>query len=269
MVRFAPEGQSGDATAAGWAMPRLALDEKLFDGYAYWRAGDELRSGRIAGLGTPTVYAGVSPWGRQGDTATRLSAPHPALLARSEAAGLALGVVFLDYDTHWPQAHSFLQEYSRDQLYFYAAVANRGAVAKDAWAWLAPLPADLPAAGQQIERLLAAGKALTANFQPVAPEPEVLWTKSQPDFPAAQRQPQPVEDIRRAIVYTINETIQTDDGLDLARKTGSDVLIRGWFKWSTPPDYARLAPQVTKTHARGALFGGGSRAALSTTARMD
>ena len=208
-------------------------------------------------LGTPTVYAGVSPWGRQGDTAARLSARHPALLARSESAGLALGVVFLDYETGWPQAHSFLQAYSRDQLYFYPAIAGRESSTKDAWAWLAPMPADVSAAGKKIERLLAAGKALVAGFDPVAPEPEVHWTKPQPDFPAALRQPQPVEDIRQAIVYTINETIQTDDGLDLARKTGSDVLIRGWFKWGTPPDYARLAPQVAKAHAMGALFGGG------------
>ena len=257
LIQFAPEGKPGDATAACWAMPRLALDETVFDAYAYWRAPDELRSGRIADLGAPTVYAGVSPWGRQGDTDAQLSARHPTLLARSESAGPGLGVVFLDYETRWTHAHSFLQAYRRDPLYFYPAIAGHGSSTKDAWAWLAPMPADVSAAGKKIERLLAAGKALVAGFEPVAPEPEVQWTKPQPDFPAALRQPQPVEDIGRAIVYTINETIQTDDGLDLARKTGSDVLIRGWFKWGTPPDYARLAPQVTKAHAMGALFGGG------------
>ena len=67
----------------------------------------------------------------------------------------------------------------------------------------------------------------------------------------------PVQDIRQAVVYTINETILSDDGIDLARKTGSDVLIRGWFKWSTAPDFAKLAPLVPKAHAMGALFGGG------------
>ena len=52
----------------------------------------------------------------------------------------------------------------------------------------------------------------------------------------------PVEDIRQAVVYTINETILSDDGIDLARKTGSDVLIRGWFKWGTAPDFASWLP---------------------------
>jgi hypothetical protein len=257
LVQFAPQGQSGEVTPACWAMPRLTLDEKVFATYAYWAASDELRSGRIADLGVPTCYAGVSPWGRQGDTAARLSARHPAVLARSESTSLALGVVFLDYEARWPRAHSFLQAYSRDQLYFYPAIGGDGSSTNGAWAWLAPMPAGLSAAGQKVERLLDAGKALVAGFEPIAPEPDVQWTEPQPDFPAALRRPQPIEDIRRAMVYTINETIQTDDGLDLARKTGSDVLIRGWFKWGTPPDYARLAPQVAQAHAMGALFGGG------------
>jgi hypothetical protein len=257
LVQFAPTGESGLSAATCWALPRLILDEALFDGYAYWGESDQTRSGRIAALGRPTVYAGVSAWGRQGDTDVRLSARHPALVARSESHGTALGVVFVDYATRWKGTHSFLQAYSRDQLYFYPAITRRDNVADAAWAWLAPLPVELSAASKQVERLLEAGRVLTADFQPVAPEPEESWTKPQPDFPAALRQPQPVQDIRRAIVYTINETIQTDDGLELARKTGSDVLIRGWFKWGTPPDYSRLASHVSQAHSMGALFGGG------------
>ncbi|MDD4870206.1 MAG: hypothetical protein PHR77_06565 [Kiritimatiellae bacterium] len=83
------------------------------------------------------------------------------------------------------------------------------------------------------------------------------WTKPQPDFPVTLRRTQPVEDIRQAIVYTINETILSDEGIDLARKTGSDVLIRGWFKWHNASDYAKLAFLVPKAHELGALFGGG------------
>ena len=30
------------------------------------------------------------------------------------------------YETRWTHAHSFLQAYSRDQLYFYPAIAGRG-----------------------------------------------------------------------------------------------------------------------------------------------
>lgn len=254
LVRFVPDNQAGNEGAC-WALPRIALDETLFDGYAYWPMNDQLRSGRIAALGTPTVYVGVSAWGKQGDTAAGLSARRPAIVACSRSAGLALGVVFLDYPTRWTGSHSFVQLHDVQHLYFYPAIASRQSAAQPGWAWLAPLTVD-PAAAQ-IERLVSEGKKLVERFEPIAPDPEEAWTRPVPDFPAALRRARPVEDIRQAVVYTINETIGSDDGIELARKTGSDVLIRGWFKWSTAPDYARLAPLVPKAHAMGALFGGG------------
>jgi len=78
-----------------------------------------------------------------------------------------------------------------------------------------------------------------------------------PDFPAALRRSRPVADIAEAAVYTVNESIQTERGLELARKTGSDVLIRAWFKWRHADDYSKRAPLVPQAHALGALFGGG------------
>jgi hypothetical protein len=78
-----------------------------------------------------------------------------------------------------------------------------------------------------------------------------------PDFPAALRRTQPVGDIREAMVFTMNEAIDSEYGLMLARKAGSDVLVRGWFKWHQAEDYAKLAPLVPKAHALGSLFGGG------------
>jgi len=78
-----------------------------------------------------------------------------------------------------------------------------------------------------------------------------------PDFPAELRPTRPVEEIDEAVVYTINESIDSDYGLQLARKVGSDVLIRGWFKWRDAADYEKLAPVVGRAHALGALFGGG------------
>ena len=36
---------------ACWTLPRIALDQTLFDGYAYWREDDQIRSGPIADLG--------------------------------------------------------------------------------------------------------------------------------------------------------------------------------------------------------------------------
>lgn len=256
LIRFAPDQAAGN-TAACWALPRVALDETLFDGYAYWRADDQLRSGPIAGLGKPIVYAGISPWGNQGDTARRLSARHPAIVARSGVAGIGLGAIFVDYSAAWSGAHSFLQHYDAQHLFFYPAITFREAAARGAWAWFAPLPEDPAACAGRIEKLLDAGKNLVAGFQPIAPEPEEHWTKPVPDFPANLRHATPAQDVRQAVVYTIHETISSEDGMDLARKTGSDVLIRGWFKWGTAPDYAKLAPLVPKAHAMGALFGGG------------
>ena len=78
-----------------------------------------------------------------------------------------------------------------------------------------------------------------------------------PDFPPSLRRAKPVADIRDAVVYTVNESIHSDYGLALARKVGSDVLVRGWFKWHEAPDWARFASLVPKAHALGALFGGG------------
>jgi hypothetical protein len=78
-----------------------------------------------------------------------------------------------------------------------------------------------------------------------------------PDFPAELRRPRPVEDIRDAVVYTINERIESDYGLSLARKVGSDVLVRGWFKWRDAPDWSKFERVVPQAHALGSLFGAG------------
>ncbi len=51
LVRFLPESNRGDDRATCWAIPRLLLDETVFDAYTYWRTPDEARSGRIADLG--------------------------------------------------------------------------------------------------------------------------------------------------------------------------------------------------------------------------
>ena len=77
------------------------------------------------------------------------------------------------------------------------------------------------------------------------------WQRSLPAAPPA------VQDIRRAVVYTINEPILSNDGIDTARTADSDVLIRAWFKWGTAPDFAQLSALVPKAHAAGSLFGGG------------
>jgi len=257
LIGFAPEDTACEGTGTYWALPRLTLDETLFDSYAYWRTPDEYRAGTLLDLGQPQVYVGSSPWGREGDTASQLSDRHPAIVAQSPASGLALGVVLLNTPGSSTPPHSFLQRYDGSHVYFYPGMIERAAAAKGVWAWLAPLPLAPPAAAAKVERLLPAGQALLAGFQSLAPEPEEDWTKPVPDFPAALRRSQPVDDIGQAVVYTINETILAPEGIELARKTGSDVLIRGWFKWGTAADFSKLAPLVSQAHALGALFGGG------------
>jgi hypothetical protein len=256
LIRFASDSLP-DSVGTCWPLPRILLDETLFDGYVFWPPDDRPRSGDFAALGASPTYAGVSAWGGQGDTAARLSPRHPAIIARSRSGKIALGAVFLDYQDRWATSRSFLQRYDSERLFFYPAIVDRRAAAESCWAWIAPLSADPSAAATMIERLVDKGKTLAAEFRAIAPDPEDYWNRSVPDFPAAVRRAQPADDIRQAVVYSINETILSDDGIDLARKTGSDVLVRGWFKWGTAPDYAKLAPLVPKAHGMGALFGGG------------
>jgi len=76
-------------------------------------------------------------------------------------------------------------------------------------------------------------------------------------FPDALRRDKPVEDIRGAVVYTMNELIDSDEGLALARQAGSDMLVRGWFKWGQAPHFERMGQLTEKAHGMGMLFGGG------------
>jgi len=214
LVRFLPEGNRGDDRATCWAIPRFVLDETVFDAYTtYWRIPDEPRSGRNADLGGSEAYAGVSPWEDRGDTARRLSPRHPAVIARSDAAGLSLGVVLVGAEERWASTRTFLQRYDARSLYLFPGIASRRAATRGLWAWLAPLPTDGSAAGSKVARLAETGPTLVGGFRSIAPEPEEHWTKSQTDFPSALRRPRPVDDVRRAIVFTINEPILSEEGL--------------------------------------------------------
>lgn len=241
-----------------WAMPRWPLDTSLFDSYTFFGTGDALHTGSIAGLGDRVAYAGVSAWGGEGDTVPRFGEKHPALIVHRRGGGAGLGVVLLRYASDWVRSHSFLQRYGQDDWYLYSAIAPLGQASIRRWAWLAPFPereaAPLKA---RIERLVTWGEVHVAGFQPVAPEPEASWTEPVPDFPAAMRRSQPVQDIRDAVVYTIHETMDSEDGIRAGAKVGSDLWIRAWFKWHQARDYAPLAHLVPKAHSLGALFGGG------------
>lgn len=67
----------------------------------------------------------------------------------------------------------------------------------------------------------------------------------------------PLRDIDEAMIFTMQEMTTSDHGLDLARAAGSEVLVRGWFKWHQAPRFSDWRHIPEKAHAMGALFGGG------------
>lgn len=258
LVRFALEGQTVSDKARCWAIPRLPLEEPLFNAYVFWREPDEFRGGSIASLGQNDAFAGVSAWGPRGDTAARLSGRHPAVIARAADAGTGIGVVFLRYAEEWRPVSSFVQRHTPTSLYLYPAIAPARAAANGLWAWLAPFAESEPAQmAAKVGRLVARGEELRREFRSVAPEPDPRWLRPVPDFPAMLRRQAPVTDIRDAIVYTVHETMDSDHGIRAGAKAGSDCWIRAWFKWNHARDYAAMATLPAKAHAIGALFGGG------------
>lgn len=258
LIRFALAGEDALEKGQCWAMPRVPLEEPLFDGYTFWRAPDEWRSGTIASLGANNAYAGVSAWGRQGDTAARLSQQHPAVIVRATAAKTGLGVVFLDYADAWAAGHAFVQRHTPSSLFLYSGLAPTKAATQGLWAWLAPFTESEPARmAARVEKLVKLGNELRQVFRPVAPEPDRAWLEPVPEFPASQRRREPVKDIREAAVYTVHETMDSETGIRAGAKVGSDLWIRAWFKWNQARNYRAMAHLVPKAHALGALFGGG------------
>ncbi|MDE3069014.1 MAG: hypothetical protein KGJ60_15895 [Verrucomicrobiota bacterium] len=77
------------------------------------------------------------------------------------------------------------------------------------------------------------------------------------EFPANLRRPVPVEDLNQAVVFTVNQPTISEYGVDLSRCIGSDVLIRGWFKWDEAPTVQQWRWIPPRIHQQGALFGGG------------
>jgi hypothetical protein len=241
-----------------WAPPRLQLAPTAWDGYAFWSQEGQYHAGRIAELNPLPAYAGVSPWGSQGDTSPALAAGHPGLIVRSAARGVGLGVILVDYDAAWKGSSSFLQRHNASALFLYSGNTPATAVGGGLrWAWLAPFPpAGEAADAARLESLLAQARGLIAGYRPLAPA-VAAGSEPVPDFPAHLRRTAPVAEIGEAVVYTINEGTPSAYSLELARKTGSEVMIRAWFKWNQAPPFARLEALPKQAHAFGARFGGG------------
>ena len=253
LTRRAP----GDLDGALWCPPRILLNPADWDAYAFWAPDGQRHAGKIADLRPLPAYAGVSPWGPQGDTVQQLDARCPALIVRSAAWGVGLGVVFVDYASDWARSQMFVQQHTPQALYLYAGYSPSPGDAVR-WAWLAPFPTDDPAAQAALaEDLVRQGDALRQSFRPISIGVPEDWVRPVPDFPASLRRGEPVRDINDAAVYSINESTTSDHGVSLARKVGSDVLIRGWFKWAQAPPVQDWRDIPTRAHQIGALFGGG------------
>jgi len=251
-------GVAGAEVGSLWCPPRLTLVPGKWERYAFWDPDGRFRSGRLAELDPVPGYAGVSPWEQQGDVVSRLDAGRPALIVQPAAGAPGLGVVFVDYAGAWQGASTFLQRHTASSLFFYTGYAPGSVVPEGLrWAWLAPVAAsDDEAASGLVRSLVAKAAELLAAYHPeplhLAPGAEPV-----PDFPAQLRRTAPVADPREAMVYTINEGTRSAYGLDLARKVGSEVMVRAWFKWAQAPPVDRWRDLPAQAHAFGARFGGG------------
>ncbi|MCS7192819.1 MAG: hypothetical protein NZ937_07560 [Armatimonadetes bacterium] len=259
LVRFQLHSQkTPEGKAICWAMPLFRLDEKIFDAYTFWDYDGKRRSGRIANLGEQFVYAGVSPWGSEGDTTNAFFESLPALIVRSESNGVGLGVVFVNYANDWHGEFGFLQRYNPNLLFFYSGFTSAKKAEKGIWAWLAPFDGKKVDHEERVRKLLKNAERIVKTFKPVVSSEMPPWLKTPPDFPAELCRSKPIERIEDAAVFSINEFIHLPYGIWLARKVGSDVLLRGWFKWGNAPDWKKFSSLAEEARQLGMLFGGGT-----------
>ncbi len=240
-----------------WAPARLTLEPEAWDTYWFRDPDGTDHSGAISSLGPVPGYAGVSTWGDTGDTVKRLNAQAPALIVRSQSSGTGLGVVFVDYEDDWARGFSFLQRHTPANLYFYTGYIPAGEPGRR-WAWLAPFgPENSPADAERAAKLASEGARLAQAFTLQAPPVPDEWLRDAPEFPSDLASTQPVADIRDAIIYTMGERTSSEYSLALHRKAGSDMIVRGWFKWAQAPPVHEWAAIPGRAHEFGALFGGG------------
>lgn len=254
LINFEPN----DAKSTFWAPPRLTLAPKAWDSYLFWGPEGKAHTNLLGNLQPFPAYAGVSPWEQRGDTVRNLSTNHPALILQSSAWNIGMGVVFLDYAARWTGVHSFLQRHMPGALLFYPGYAPVVRGQQTLWAWLTFFPVSQPDnSAAQVDTLVREGDKLIHSFKPIAaPAPQDLL-KPVPDFPPELRRKQPVNDLNDAVVFTMNETTASDYAMNLARRSGSDMLIRGWFKWNQAPPVESWRNFPEQAHQLAALFGGG------------
>jgi len=236
-------------------LPRLRFEAGEFTHYSFWGADGKRHEGQVVALGEPSAYAGVSPWGDRGDTVPTLDPKRPAL-ALGDPGGLGLAVVFLEYDRRWTGSSAFVQRHTPASTLFYPAFIPAQLAGERLWCWLIPVAGgDLDES--QVSHVVQLGARLMAEFQPIAPPVPESWLRTVEEFPADLRRTAPVADIREAVVYTVNEDSTSTEALDIARRSGTEVMIRAWFKWADAPDLTQARRYPPMAHDLGALWGGG------------
>lgn len=241
-----------------WCPPRIRLAPDEWDRYLFWAPDRTTRAGQLADLDPCPSYAGVSAWEQRGDTVARFCKERPAIVVQSQKRNAGFGVVFVDYAGQWPRSHAFIQRHTPSALYLYGGYSPAASAGETRWAWLAPFPdADASTVARQVQSLVTVGERLAPSFRPISPPIPESWMEDLPDFPAELRRTEPVRDIGDAVVFTINEYTSSDYAVDVAKKIGSDCLIRGWFKWRDAPRVDRWKDIPPRVHGLGALFGGG------------
>lgn len=249
---------SGDLEGVLWFPPRLPIDDGRWTRYAYRDSDGVLHAGDVRGLAPTPAYAGMSPWGGSGDIARGLSGEEAALVLGNPGAGRSLAVIYLDWPGAWHNSHAFLQRYRAGACLLYPGFGDMRAAGRTRWAWMAALKGADPAVhGMRIRELSKLGRERTRAFEGIAPDALQSDWRPTPDFPDELRRERPVTDIREAMVYTVNEYADSDYALSLIRKTGTDVAIRGWFKWNKAHNVSRKASFAQRVRGMGALFGGG------------
>jgi len=247
----------GQADGNLWSPPRMTLHPGDWDGYAVWGPDGMMVSGSLKALEPLPAYIGVSPWGNTGRTFPKLAPGHPAVAVTAVGGG-ALAVIQCQPE-RWAEGGScFLQRHTPQNLYLYCGMLPAAKATQPIWCWLAPVADASPTGlGTAVAARVDDAALMLTNLKPIATDPPKSWTDPLPDFPPELQRTKPVSDINDAMVYTMAETTRNEASLTMARKAGSDMLVRGWFKWNQRPAVEQWADVPAKAHAFGALFGGG------------
>jgi hypothetical protein len=76
------------------------------------------------------------------------------------------------------------------------------------------------------------------------------------NLPIAASANSPTANVSDIVAWTVNESILSQEEVNLAARVPSQMLVRGWFRWEEACDYLKDAPLLAHVHPNGQLFGG-------------